>query len=536
MFGVQPSILFEPWQGNIDWQFPEADITTFPEAQPAAQFQASYPTPSSTLDPFPPDISGDNDSVILLDPGLPADDILTSLVEIYFDKLYHVLPCFHKRGLMDKLRSGDLQTQNQFLLYSICCASASFHPDPAIRARRSDWYEQAKLLYEFTGRNPYPALPTIQGVLFLVYHAYSCGDFSACWLYIGKAWRQAASLGMNRIDSTHAVVMPVGAKDHEHRGYYDRLEWDSRKAIEREECRRSLWLLYLLDRNQSWPTGWPNAIDEKQFKIDIPVADVTFQAMTDTTEPNEVKNAPFTRNMRTLLASINTAKSPLNMLHYLIITYVLLSRVTEQIHSLHDNPDSPEYAEQCEELEGYVVKLRLSLPRPAVSVIEAAAEDRGWVIWLNATLNTISILLHYRSVPSSDSTTASTLFRKAVTAARNTAQVVTDSARTSIDLLLNVHIASCLYVACCVLVIHMRLDKDESLKNDVELLGLVFERMNDVFTVLGMKFHLALKRDLERDAEELLSLRERGYRGLLADCSKWGFVRDEIMKMGMTIT
>ena len=74
------------------------------------------------------------------------------------------------------------------------------------------------------------------------------------------------------------------------------------------------------------------------------------------------------------------------------------------------------------------------------------------------------------------------------------------------------------------------------MQNDIDFLELVFARMNDVFTVVGHKFMLALKRDKERNREELLSLRERGYRGLLADCSKWGFVRDEVAKMGLTIS
>lgn len=74
------------------------------------------------------------------------------------------------------------------------------------------------------------------------------------------------------------------------------------------------------------------------------------------------------------------------------------------------------------------------------------------------------------------------------------------------------------------------------LKNDIDFLELVFERMNDVFTVVGHKFILALKRDKKRNREELLRLRESGYRGLLADCSKWGFVSDEVTKMGLTIS
>lgn len=91
-------------------------------------------------------------------------------------------------------------------------------------------------------------------------------------------------------------------------------------------------------------------------------------------------------------------------------------------------------------------------------------------------------------------------------------------------------------LACCVLIIHRRLEDDDSLENNIDFLELVFERMNDVFSVIGLKFTLALKRDKERNREELLSLRERGYRGLLADCSKWAFVRDEVAKLGETMS
>jgi hypothetical protein len=91
-------------------------------------------------------------------------------------------------------------------------------------------------------------------------------------------------------------------------------------------------------------------------------------------------------------------------------------------------------------------------------------------------------------------------------------------------------------LACCVLIIHNRLEDDVSLNNDINFLELVFERMNDVFSLIGLKFSIALKRDKERSYEEIISLRERGYRGLLADCSKWRFVQQEVAKLGITMS
>lgn len=202
----------------------------------------------------------------------------------------------------------------------------------------------------------------------------------------------------------------------------------------------------MLDRNQSWPTGWPNAIDERQFKLDIPVADSIFQRMTPDTNPQEIDNVPFTRNIDALIASTSLAKEPLNLFHYLIIAHILLGRTSELIHTIHDDPSTAEYTQECEKLDDYVIKLRLNMPRTAASVMDAPIEDRGQVVWLNIILNTTSLLLHYRAVPYSDPDTVKDLFNKTVVAAKNTSQIIKDASRISIDLLLNINIAPSVYM------------------------------------------------------------------------------------------
>jgi hypothetical protein len=204
--------------------------------------------------------------------------------------------------------------------------------------------------------------------------------------------------------------------------------------------------------------------------------------------------------------------------------------------SLHESPDTPEYAQQCDELDASLVKLRLSLPRSATSVLEAKPEDRGLVIWLNIVLNSMSILIHYRTAGLSSTKSADDLFALSVSAAKSTTSVIRDAARISVSLLLSAHIAPSLYIASCVLVMHWRLTGDESCKEDIELFELVYERMNDVFSVMGLKFKIALKRDLERDREDMEKLRDLGFKGLLADCSKWGYVAEEVGRLGQRIT
>lgn len=109
---------------------------------------------------------------------------------------------------------------------------------------------------------------------------------------------------------------------------------------------------------------------------------------------NPHENIPFTRNLDKLIASLHPGNSPLNIFQYIILAHILLGHVSELIHSLHSSPSTPDYAEECSELDSYLVRLRLAIPRQAASIFEAAPDDRAHVIWLQAVLNTICILLY----------------------------------------------------------------------------------------------------------------------------------------------
>ena len=145
----------------------------------------------------------------------------------------------------------------------------------------------------------------------------------------------------------------------------------------------------------------------------------------------------------------------------------------------------------------------------------------------------MAVLLHFRCADTTSREHSISQFALAVAAARNIAQLVKDASRISIDLLLSAHISSALYVAACVLVIQWRMTGDQDIKDEVDLFALVFERMDEVFSLLGLKFKLALEHDLKRSETYLAGLRERGFRGLLADCSKWEFVKSEAERRGI---
>lgn len=271
---------------------------------------------------------------------LPAHEQLMELVELFFDHLYTMFPCFHKANFLARVHNGELEGDSPLLLLTVCCVTARYHPDAAIKEREKDWYDQARFTYELTQRRPYPGLRTIQAVILLVFHACTVGDFSASWLFLGKAWRQAVVLGMNRMDASHAVAMGLNRADADvsDERFYGLENSEAHTAVEKEEYRRTLWLMFMMDRTHAWPTGWPHAITETQFKVDFPIASTLFQAMDPAAETSVHENTPFmrsTRHLGRLIDSISSAKDPLNTFHYIAVAHVLLGRVAELVHSLY---------------------------------------------------------------------------------------------------------------------------------------------------------------------------------------------------------
>lgn len=495
-------------------------ILDLPSSAPLAYADplACFPIPEST------DIQTDDVfSFQALDSFQPpSQDIIIQLTNLFFEHLYPMFPCFHKKSFLSSVESGKLQDESPTLVYAICCIAARFHPDNAVKKRSKDWYEQAKFSYNLTCQKPEPTLRTIQSVILLMFHAWTACDFSSSWLFLGKAWRQAVVLGLN-VEADHLKTRRPNMHEE-------------RTSVAKEELRRALWLLFMLDRINSWATGWQTAIPETQFKVDLLKPESVFQAMDPESDTLHHSNTPFTRNLSDLICSSSSAKEPLNVLHYLAIAHVLLGRVSELIHSLHSAPDSPEYAEECAKLDSLIIKFRLSLPRRASSVLTAPPADRQQVVWLLITLNAMTLILHYSCEAQGSISSPSSPFSLAVIAARNVAQIVKDASRISVDLLLSPYIGSSLYVSACVLVIQWRQSGDQSVKDEIDLITLVFEHMHEDESFLGQKLKSAVENDMKKSQEELRNLQKRGFRGLVADCKVSDRVRQEVQYRGLEIS
>lgn len=233
--------------------FAGMNFNFYTSAQPTQAGPAmGYPSPDSGLPTLPTDDAIESQQDLLASFQLPDDDLLIELVKLFFEHLYHLFPCFHKKSFLANVKNGHFQKEAPLLLYAICCIASRHHPDTTVRKRQGDWYEQAKFSYDLTRRFPHQALRTIQAVLLLVYHAFTIGDFSSSWLFLGKAWRQVVALGMNRMDAAQVAPMTsqLTAPGPDH--LTDMELSRPKTAVEKEEYRRTLWLLFIMDRNHAW--------------------------------------------------------------------------------------------------------------------------------------------------------------------------------------------------------------------------------------------------------------------------------------------
>jgi len=114
---------------GMNFDLPRSTIT-----EPVAP-SSHYPTPGSTAEHSASTLDLD----ILESLQLPPRHVILQLGELFFEHLYHMFPCFHKKSFLAKVECGDMEKDAPLLLYAMCCVTARYHPDASIRKRSKDW-------------------------------------------------------------------------------------------------------------------------------------------------------------------------------------------------------------------------------------------------------------------------------------------------------------------------------------------------------------------------------------------------------------
>jgi hypothetical protein len=205
---------------------------------------------------------------------IPPDDKTIQLVDLFFERIQWYFPLFHRQRLTSAVKTGELLRNSPLLLYSILALAARFHPDPSIRAAQPNLYDKSRALYETTTHLPEWPLETLQAAACISLQAFIFGDHSIASLTVGKAWRQAVALGFHHLDTPSRVVLPgITAPDAS--------EWR-----EKEQRRRVLWALFILDKAMCFKAGLVHIIDGRQISVFLPISEDAFQNSQTVTIPS----------------------------------------------------------------------------------------------------------------------------------------------------------------------------------------------------------------------------------------------------------
>ena len=202
--------------------------------------------------------------VAFSDSSVPSNEQVLELLEIFFTSYHPFLPCIHQKTFVERVKRRGL-TGSDPLLVAILAVAAPAHSDHRLQALQKIWLSRARLLFDKDlNASTFPT-QSLQAAVWIVFCAYISGDLTEAWFFLGRACRLAHFLGFDRIDcgrSERLISMAPRPRD----------------AMELEERRKTIWVLFFLDRSLSCLAGFSLAIDDRCFDVNYPVEDGQFQA------------------------------------------------------------------------------------------------------------------------------------------------------------------------------------------------------------------------------------------------------------------
>ncbi|KAK0473659.1 fungal-specific transcription factor domain-containing protein [Armillaria luteobubalina] len=185
----------------------------------------------------------------------PDNDLITSLVAIYFETMNPILPILHRPTFVKNVADGlHLRDENFAATLLFVLAVASRHSDdPRVLADPSSRLSAGWTFLEFIPiakkvlLRP-PCLNDIQQTVLSVMYTFGSSVPEFTWMVVGLGLRYAVEIGLHR------------KKPKRHK-----------PTVDDELKKRSFWALVTLDRLLSLYEGRPIMMQEEDFDVELPV-------------------------------------------------------------------------------------------------------------------------------------------------------------------------------------------------------------------------------------------------------------------------
>ncbi|KZV67310.1 hypothetical protein PENSPDRAFT_754999 [Peniophora sp. CONT] len=187
----------------------------------------------------------------------PPEDLLESLVDLYFQYSNLIYPLLH-RPTFDKARAEGLHHKDEGfrgVLLLVCSIGSRWSNDTRVRLKETTVWSSAGWRYfrqVQLARTLFPIPPSLYdiqifalGCLFLS----GCSAPQLCWTLCGVGIRFAEDVGAHR-RKVYSLTTP---------------------RLEGELWKRAFWVLVVIDRWMSTCLGRPCAVQDEDFDLDLPI-------------------------------------------------------------------------------------------------------------------------------------------------------------------------------------------------------------------------------------------------------------------------
>ena len=435
----------------------------------------------------------------------PSDMQAQELFDLFFQRIHSIFPCIHEITFHSRFqeRKGD-SLHTSPLPWAIIAAASSLHRAPTIRHMRSLWLETAKSCFDKGATTTIFPTHVLQAAVWIIFVLYVGGNLNDASIFLGNACRLAQLFGFDRLDCCSsrqgAKFAPI-----------------ARDGIEQEERRKTVWCLFLLDRQLSSLSGQSLAIDDYRFAVKFPIDNRAFQNISRngvsrlltsyTTFTNFSKThstlpqaSPFTINLTQMFSSYFAEGDHVKSSHGLLLrTSVLLGRIVGLYSNLHRPIDSQEHKAEYSTIENATKFFNFAAFRDDERRENRESTEATIMLWANTQLRICEILLCHPD-PSK--------FFQCVEAAKNSAKQFRSMAELCPQALQNPMLPQAIFLCCRCLIIDHGDNPSGRSRDDVDFFLTVLDRIGHTWPGITNKYRRAINQDLRRTADSLEQLKQ----------------------------
>lgn len=212
------------------------------------------------------------------DNELPPDEVLFSLVEIYFQLIHPWIPMLHVRNFRQRMKEPSQRGQITTICHAIVSICSRFSDDPRLghdgeaRAQKAKRSRDAVILQSMQSFS----VENLQALIIVAFDTIGSGRSPSAWSVVGSMTRTVEQLQLS-----------VEPADDEHRRSADTFQNQIKRAAflppardwsELEERRRVFWNVFLMDRFCSIATGWNLSLTSADVKRRLPCEGALWEA------------------------------------------------------------------------------------------------------------------------------------------------------------------------------------------------------------------------------------------------------------------